>query len=100
MLTTVWRELHRLDEMIEKQKPGTDEYDRLVKEINQLTHIENTILERAEFENWKVSRLDKLLKNAPLIGAVSTGVVAVLTLNYERLDVVTSRAYGLIRSKL
>ncbi len=100
MLHTLWRELARLDEMIEKEKPGTDEYDRLVKEINQLTHIENVILERPEFKDWNVSKLDKLLNNAPLIGAIGTGVVAVLTLNYERLDIVTSRAYGLIRSKL
>ncbi len=100
MLHTLWRELARLDSEIEKAKPGTDEYDRLVQEINQLTHIENVILERPEFKDWNVSRLDKFLNNAPLIGAIGTGVVAVLTLNYERLDIVTSRAYGLIRSKL
>ncbi|MCK5602230.1 hypothetical protein KAR91_10185 [Candidatus Pacearchaeota archaeon] len=100
MLGTLWRELHRLDETIEKEKPGTDEYDRLLKEIKEITIIENSILERAEFKDWNVSRLDKFLKNAPLVGAVGTFGVAFLTLNYERLEVVTSRAFGFVKPRL
>lgn len=100
MLTTLWRELHRLDETIEKEKPGTDEYERLLHEIKEITMIENSILERPEFKDWNVSRLDKFLRNSPLLGAVATVGITVLTLHYERLDVITSRAFGFIRPKL
>ena len=100
MLITLWRELQRLDKAIEKETPGTDEYERLLKEFKEITQIENSILQRPEFADWNVSRLDKFLNNAPLLGAIATAGVTVLTLHYERLEIITSRAFGFIRPKL
>ena len=95
VLIDVWREAERLSSHIETVEPGTDEYDNVLRQIENLVRIENQILERSEFD----SKLDKFLKNQALVGGVFSLIATLAILNYERLDIVTSRAFGWIRFK-
>ncbi len=90
MLNDIWRETERLMEHIETVEPGTDEYDKVLGEIRDFIHLQNTVLDRQEFESWT----DKLLKNSAFVGGVFTLGATALVLYFERLDIITSRAFG------
>lgn len=68
---------------------GTEEYTKTLEELNVLVHISNST----------ESKWDKILKNPALIGTIGNLVLALLILNYERLDIITSRAFSFIRPK-
>jgi hypothetical protein len=95
MMNTTWKELNRLAAHIATVEPGTDEYDRVLKNYNDIIHIQNSILGRKEFD----SRMDVLLKNPALLGVIGNLAIAVLVLNFERLGIITSRAFNFIRPK-
>lgn len=94
MYNEIRRELSRLTEHIARVRPGTDDYDSVLKEINDLVHIENTLLGRAP-----ESRLDTILKNPAFVGGVFSLIATAGVLYHERLEIVTSRAFGWIRFK-
>jgi len=76
------------------QQPGTKEYDTALKSYNTLVSIEKTI---KELEG--PSGLQKVLNNGPLLGLVGNLAIAVMMLNFERLDIITSSVRSMIRSK-
>ncbi len=95
MLNDVWRESGRLMKHIETVKPGTDEYDKVLREIMDLIHIQDTVMKRPEWE----SRISKFVNNQALVGGVFTIGTTLLVLHYERLEIITSRAFSWIRPK-
>lgn len=87
-------DIYPLVKKLSEAKPGTDEYDKLLKQLNQLVYI------RKELRNLeKPSRVKELLNNSALIGVAGNLLVALLMLNFEKADIITSSVRSLIRSK-
>lgn len=92
-MNDIWRESSRLMEHIEKLEPGTDEYDKVLGEIRDLIHIQDTVTKR--HESW----MERFLNNTALVNGVFTLGTTLLVLHYERVGIVTSRAFSWIRPK-
>lgn len=72
-------------EKLSLAKPGTDEYDVLAEQLAKLYDIQN---------NARKNK-DKISKDTLLIaGANLAGILTIV--NYERLNVVTSKAFQLL----
>ena len=72
-------------EKLSLAKPGTDEYDVLAEQLAKLYDIQN---------NARKTK-DKISKDTLLIaGANIAGILTIV--NYERLNVVTSKAFQLL----
>lgn len=72
-------------EKLSLAKPGTDEYDVLAEQLAKLYDIQN---------NARKTK-DKISKDTLLIaGANLAGILTIV--NYERLNVVTSKAFQLL----
>ncbi len=97
MLIVIDRELTRLEEHIKTVEPGSDEYDRTLRQIQDFLHLQNQLLQ--SYERVDESRLDKILKNPAFVGGVFSLLATGWVLHHERLDVITSRAFGWIRFK-
>lgn len=95
MMNDIWRESSRLIEHIGTLEPGTKEYDQVQAEIREFIHIENMVMQRPEWISWK----DKLLNNQALVGGIFTLIATGSVLYFERLEIITSRAFGWIRPK-
>ena len=93
MMLDLWNEFDRQIKHIKNVEPGSPEYDKSLSQIGEIVHIQNKILEREEF----VSKMEKLLRNPALVGAVAQLGMTLLVINHERLNVITSRAFGWIR---
>lgn len=76
------------------QTPGTKEYEEALKAYNTLIMIEKTLKELED-----PSRIQSILGNGPLLGLFGNLAIAVLMLNFERLDIITSSVRSMIRSK-
>ena len=74
-------------------EPGSDEYQKVLDQINTFVHIDERL------HPQEPSRLDKILANPALLGLFGNLTLGVLILNYEKLDIITSRAFNLIRPK-
>lgn len=94
-MNDIWRESSRLIEHIGTLEPGTKEYDQVQAEIREFIHIENMVMQRPEWISWK----DKLLNNQALVGGIFTLIATGSVLYFERLEIITSRAFGWIRPK-
>lgn len=77
-----------------RQEPGTKEYEQALKSYNTLIMIEKT---KKEIQD--PSRLQSVLDNSALVGVFGNLAVAMLMLNFERLDIITSSVRSMIRSK-
>ena len=95
MLLQTWREFDRLVDHIETVLPGTDEYDKVLRQMNQIIHMQEQIYKRPDMQ----SRWDWFFKNQALVGGVFTLIGTGAVLYHERLDVITSRAFGWLRFK-
>ena len=94
MLEDQVKELARLEEHLKTLKPGSDEYDKTLDQITRFVHV------MKQFPLWPVeSKLSRFFNNPALINATAMTVVAFVTLYHERLEIVTSRAFGFIRFK-
>jgi hypothetical protein len=91
---TSWKEYKRLKDHLESLDPGTDEFDRTLDQLNKLVHIMMQV-QRQPAE----SKLDKFLSNPALINGVFSLGIALLVLNYERLEIITSRAFNFVKIK-
>lgn len=88
-------ELERLLVELRSAKAGTDEYKEVLEQINSLVHIDDKLHEKEVIE----SRLDKVLSNPALLGLIGNLSLALLILNFERANIVTTRALSFIRPK-
>lgn len=84
----------RLINVMKKLEPGTDEYNKVLTELQEVVHMERQYKEKSV-----ESKMDKFLNNPALVGLVSTWGATLLVLNYERLEIITSRAFSWIRPK-
>lgn len=76
-----------------KQKPGTNEYDKALEQLKNLTHIQK------EMKELNPSKLGQFFSNPALVGIVGNFAIALLMLNYEKTDIITSSVRSMIRSK-
>jgi len=84
----------RLCDHLVTLKPGTDEYDKSLNQLNSFVHLMKQLpLYPAE------SMLDKILGNSALLNVGGMLLVAGATLWHERLGIITSRAFGFVRFK-
>ena len=97
MLESTWKELTRLSEFITTVPPGTEDYDRVLREIRDLLLIQNLV--SPDYRGTHESKIEKVLNNPAIIGVLGNLAVAVLILNYEKVGIVTSRAFAFIRPK-
>ncbi len=88
-------EIERLLVELKSAKPGNDEYKEILEQVNNLIHIDDKLHEK----EVKESRLDKVLANPALLGLIGNLSLALLILNFERANIVTTRALSLIRPK-
>ena len=87
----VYHEINRLAAMLEYLDPGP-EYDEMVRRIKSLLELET-------HSNKNVSVMEKILNNGPLLNLIGGLAGTLLILNYERLGIVTSRAFSFIKFK-
>jgi hypothetical protein len=78
MLQDTWRQFDRVAKHIETLEPGTDEYDRALKELREIVDLQERIYLRPDFK----SRFDWFLNNSALIGAAASLLTTVLMLRY------------------
>lgn len=94
-------EMIRLRKHLAQCKPGTDEFDKTLKEIRELIHVESLIEEEERKRFWylktKESKLDRFLSNAPLVTGVCGLLGMAMVISSERIHVITTRALGLVR---
>lgn len=74
-------------------EPASEEYQKILENVNILVHIDKAV------HPHKPSTMEKILANAPLIGGFFSLAATGMVLYHERLDVITSRAFGWIRFK-
>ena len=98
-MENVYKEINRLVEMLKDLPPGP-EYDDTVRRIQNLLGLEvlaNKVNETALPE--KTSWLEKILNNGPLLNLIGGVAGTLLVINHERINVLTTRAFGFIRFK-
>ena len=88
----VCAEVNRLEVYLSELNPGTGEYDKALEELNTLVHIQAT---GPEHLPW----YEKLLKNSALVTGVIGLVGMGMMLNFERAEIITSKAFNHIRFK-
>ena len=97
MIESTWNELTRLEEHIKSVAPGTDEYSKVLRQIQHLIQIQDLVA--PEYRGATESGMDKVLNNPAVVGVIGNIVVALMILNYERMGIITSRAFSFIRPK-
>ena len=85
-------EVRRLLVHLDEQKPGTDEYDKALDQLNKIIHMMVLI---PKDQSW----YDKVFNNPALIGVIGNGLLMFMMLNYERAEIITTRALNYIRPK-
>jgi len=78
-------EIERLLKAIEKEKPGTDEYNALIKELQSLVSIQTR----------KESKWNPMIVVAA-IGVVGALAQILLILNFEKTDILTTKSINFI----
>lgn len=86
-------EFDRLLTKLHSLEPGSKEYQSILEQLNTLVRIDSYIYKEEE------SKASKLLSNPALVGVLGNLAMTLLVLNYERLGVVTSRAFSFIRPR-
>lgn len=86
-------ELDRAFKKLQTLQPDTKEYQLCVDNIDRL----GGSLEF--FEKEDRSNLSKLVHNPALIGVLGNFAVAIAAIYHERIGIITSRAFGLVRPK-
>jgi hypothetical protein len=76
-----------------QQPLGSKEYDSALKQLRELVHIQK------ELNDKPPSKVKQLLENSALIGVLGNFAIALLMLNYEKTDIITSSVRSMIRSK-
>ncbi len=82
-------EFDRLSLHLSRSEPGTDDYAKaleLLKKFGEITVKKNR-------------KIDNFLSNPALIGVIGNLMGIFLILNYERAEIITSRAINFIRPK-
>lgn len=87
-------EMSRVLVKLDSVEPGTPEYKTTLEELSQIANI--YMMTREDFVE---SRIDRLLKNPAFLGMVGNLVLAGMILYHERAEIITSRAFGLVRPK-
>lgn len=83
----------RLLTKLNSLEPGSEEYQKILENVNTLAHIDKVL------HPHEPSIMEKILANAPLVGGIFSLAATGMVLYHERLDVITSRAFGWIRFK-
>lgn len=75
-------------------QPGTKEYDQALKQLYTLTQIDKELREQKE-----PPLIVRVLSNSAVVTAGANLVIAVLMLNFERADIITSAVKNRIGSR-
>lgn len=86
-------EFNRLLVRLLELEPGTEEYAAALEQLRRFSDITKVSLKGNE------GKVDKFLSNPALIGVVGNLMGIFLILNYERAEIITSRAINFIRPK-
>lgn len=86
-----------LSEHLDTLDPKTDEYAKVLGRLETFVRLRLDIA----VDNLKPrpSVVEKILSNPALIGVLGNLAITLLILNYERADIVTSRAFNFVRPK-
>ena len=94
MLENLVEEYMRLEEHLKTLKPGSDEYDKTLAQMNTYVHL------MKQFPLWPAkSWWQRFIENPALVNATAMTLVALATLYHERMEIVTSRVFGWVRFK-
>ena len=83
----------RIIEHMKTVKPGSEEHQTCVAELETIARIQNEVYHRLDKESWT----GRILGNAPLVTGIFGFVTTVVVLQHERLEIITSRAFNWIR---
>ncbi len=93
MQNPMQHEFSRLLKSLSELEPETDEYAKMLEKFQKFADVA-----KPYFKEDK-SRFDRFLDNPALVGVVGNLLGMFLVLNYERAEIITSRAFGWIRPK-
>lgn len=92
---TLQNEVDRLIEELAQLKPGTDEHNLVLGQLQKMITMTYALKELEKEETL----LDRLLKSPGVISGLFTLGATAMVLYHERAEVITSRAFGWIRFK-
>ena len=86
-------QIGRLTQRLSELDVGSEEYDKVLEEINTLVHI------KKELEEGDPTVVERFISNPALVGATTTLIATVMVLIFERSDSITSRAFAWLRPR-
>lgn len=92
MMKETWDEVDVLWRKLQETDPGTEEHSRVLDDIGKIVGIQDKLYARIE-----PSLVQQILVSPAFIGGVIQFGALLVLLNFEKLDTVTSRAFGWIR---
>lgn len=92
----IGEEIQRLWNILVTLEPGSKEYNGVLANLRNIMGFDK---ELGAIAPEQESKLDKILGNTALLGVVGNLALGLLILNHERTNVITSRAFNLLRSK-
>ena len=85
-IARVTKRLQRID--------GTDEYSKAVRNLEILIDIKDKLFPKQQ-DPWYI----RVLVNPATWGVASNVVISALVLNHERVNTITSKAWGFVRTR-
>jgi hypothetical protein len=86
-------EIELLAGKLQREEVGSAKYTALLDQMDRIIAIDERL------NKVEKSKLEKVLENPALLGAMANLAGILLILNYERASIVTSRAISFIRPK-
>ena len=77
--------------------PKTDEYAQVLRRFETFVRLRLDLA--VNNLKPKPSALERVLTNSALVGVLGNLMITLLILNYERAEIVTSRAFNFVRPK-
>lgn len=93
MTSPMQREFSRLLAALSELDPETDEYTKMLEKFQGFADVAKPYFKADE------SFFERFLNNPALVGVVGNLLGMFMVLNYERAEIITSRAINFIRPK-
>lgn len=89
-------EIDRLGGMLRQMTPTKDDYMRT---LEALTALQNLKAKIEKDEPKKSSFLETVMNNQALLSSLTSLAGIILVINHERINVITSKAFNIVRFK-
>ena len=96
MLQKLYEEIDSVIEVLEQAHPATETYEQVLSILERLYSLVKSAETKKE-EPARINKLMEALKNQALVSTLGNLAIALMILHYEKFDVVTTKAWSLIR---